>query len=150
MDGEPVGECVSIWVLVQASDRKILRLESVEELQNTGGGELCKTKKLTKLRLPQEMEPVCHRRMQYSDTDINGHVNNCRYADFVCDAMEMQNLEEDKFLSQLQIGYLAECRPGDELEMRLGQEGDMHFVQGMDEEGKSRFEASVIFGEVLP
>ena len=78
-------------------------------------------KKLTKLRLPQEMEPVCHRRMQYSDTDINGHVNNCRYADFVCDAMEMQNLEEDKFLSQLQIGYLAECRPGDELEMQWGK-----------------------------
>ena len=150
VDGKPVGECVSIWVLVRASDRKILRLESVEELQNTGGGELCKTKKLTKLRLPEEMEPASRRRMQYSDTDINGHVNNCRYADFACDALEMQDLAPGKYLSELQIGYLAECRPGDELEMQLAREEDQYYVRGMDEAGKSRFEASMIFGEVLP
>ena len=150
VDGKPVGECVSIWVLVRASDRKILRLESVEELQNTGGGELCKTKKLTKLRLPEEMKPASRRRMQYSDTDINGHVNNCRYADFACDALEMQDLAPGKYLSELQIGYLAECRPGDELEMQLAREEDQYYVRGMDEAGKSRFEASMIFGEVLP
>ena len=150
VDGKPVGECVSIWVLVRASDRKILRLESVEELQNTGGGELCKTKKLTKLRLPEGMEPASRRRMQYSDTDINGHVNNCRYADFACDALEMQDLAPGKYLSELQIGYLAECRPGDELEMQLAREEDQYYVRGMDEAGKSRFEASMIFGEVLP
>lgn len=150
VDGKPVGECVSIWVLVRASDRKILRLESVEELQNTGGGELCKTKKLTKLRLPEGMEPASRRRMQYSDTDINGHVNNCRYADFACDALEMQDLAPGKYLSELQIGYLAECRPGDELEMQLACQEDQYYVRGMDEAGKSRFEASLIFGEVLP
>ena len=150
VDGKPVGECVSIWVLVRASDRKILRLEGVKELQDTSGGELCKEKKLTKLRLPQAMEPACRRRMQYSDTDINGHVNNGRYADFACDALEMQELAPGRFLSELQIGYLAECHPGEVLEMCLGREGDTHFVRGMDEEGKSRFEASLIFGEVLP
>ena len=99
-------------------------------------------KKLSKLRLPRMIcggqPPPC----QYSDTDINGHVNNCRYADFACDALEMEDLEPGRFLSQLQIGYLAECRPGDELEMHAGQaRGDPHFVRGMDEEGKSRFEA---------
>ena len=44
--------------------------------------------------------------MRYSDTDINGHVNNTRYADFVCDALELENLSQDRFLSQMQIGYL--------------------------------------------
>ena len=150
VDGKPVGECVSVWVLARTQDRKILRLDGVEELQGTSGGELCKAKKLTKLRLPQGMQPAGRRRMQYSDTDINGHVNNCRYADFACDALEMQRLEKDRFLAQMQIGYLAECRPGEELELLLGQEEGACFVQGVDEEGKSRFEASLIFGEVLP
>ena len=88
--------------------------------------------------------------MRYSDTDINGHVNNTRYADFACDALEMEKLEAGTFLSQLQIGYLAECRPGEELRLMAGQEGETRFVRGMDEHGKSRFEAALIFSKELP
>ena len=88
--------------------------------------------------------------MRFSDTDINGHVNNTRYADFACDALEMEKLEAGTFLSQLQIGYLAECRPGEELRLMAGQEGETRFVRGMDEDGKSRFEAALIFSKELP
>lgn len=51
--------------------------------------------------------------MHYSDTDVNGHVNNTRYADFACDAVELDRLPENQFLTEMQIGYLAECRRGD-------------------------------------
>ena len=50
--------------------------------------------------------------MHYSDTDVNGHVNNTRYADFACDAVELDKLPPEQFLAEMQIGYLAECRPG--------------------------------------
>ena len=123
---------------------------TVHELDGTGGGELCKSKKLSKLRLPQNLELAGRRKLRYSDTDLNGHVNNTRYADFACDALEMEKLGPGRFLSEMQIGYLAECRPGEELRLLTGRDGDVRFVQGMDESGKSRFEASLIFGEVLP
>ena len=77
-------------------------------------------------------------------------MNNTRYADFACDALEMEKLERGAFLSQLQIGYLAECRPGEELYLMAGQEGETRFVRGMDEDGKSRFEAALIFSKELP
>ena len=79
---EPVGECVSAWVLARQSDRQLLRLSAIRELDNTGGGALCKDKKLSKLRLPDGLREADRRRTRYSDTDINGHVNNTRYADF--------------------------------------------------------------------
>ena len=147
---EPVGECVSAWVLARQSDRQLLRLSAIRELDNTGGGALCKDKKLSKLRLPDGLREADRRRTRYSDTDINGHVNNTRYADFACDALEMEKLEAGTFLSQLQIGYLAECRPGEELRLMAGQEGETRFVRGMDEDGKSRFEAALIFSKELP
>ena len=143
---EPVGECVSAWVLARQSDRQLLRLSAIRELDNTGGGALCKDKKLSKLRLPDGLREADRRRTRYSDTDINGHVNNTRYADFACDALEMEKLEAGTFLSQLQIGYLAECRPGEELRLMAGQEGETRFV----EDGKSRFEAALIFSKELP
>ena len=65
-------------------------------------------------------------------------------------ALEMERLGPDRFLSSMQIGYLAECRPGEELLLWTREQDGTHFVQGMDEGGKSRFEAALIFGEVLP
>ena len=88
--------------------------------------------------------------MRYSDTDINGHVNNTRYADFACDALDMDQLEQGHFLSTMQIGYLAECRPGDVLSIQTGEQEGGHYVCGLDREGKSRFEAELFFGETLP
>ena len=148
--GEPVGECVSAWVLASLEDRQLIRMSSIPELAGTGGGALCKDRKLSRLRLPPEMVLSDRRKLRYSDTDLNGHVNNTRYADFACDAVDMERLEQDRFLAEMQIGYLAECRPGEELRLLTGRDGDVRFVQGMDESGKSRFEASLIFGEVLP
>lgn len=148
--GVPVGESVSGWVLAGVDTRGIVRLSSVRELEGTGGGELCKTRTLSKLRRPETLREAERRLMRYSDTDINGHVNNTRYADFACDAAGLERLAEDRFLSSMQIGYLAECRPGDLITMETAEEPGASYVRGIDESGKSRFEAGLFFGEVLP
>lgn len=146
-NGQPVGESVSAWVLASVDTRKLVRLNTIPELEGTGGGPLCKTVTLTKLRQPGEVREVERRTMRYSDTDLNGHVNNTRYADFACDALGMETLPEDRYLAELRIGYLAECRPGEVLSIQTGGQGDSRFVQGVDVEGRSRFEAALFFGE---
>ena len=147
--GVPVGEAVSDWVLAGVEDRKLLRLSQMRELEGTEGGGLCKQLTLSKLRMPGEMEERDRRRMGYSDTDINGHVNNTRYADFVCDALRLEGLPRSRFLSDLQIGYTAESRAGDVLTLEVGEQGGQHFVKGVDEAGKTHFEAAAKFGEEI-
>lgn len=146
---ELVGEGVSAWVLADWESRKLLRLGSIQELEGTSGEEHCKTKTLSKLRMPEDMAQSELRQMRYSDTDINGHVNNARYADFACDAVGMEQLDENQFLSSMQIGYLAECLPGEALSICQGEQDGGTYVRGLDESGKSRFEASLFFGKVL-
>ena len=109
---EPVGECVSAWVLARQSDRQLLRLSAIRELDNTGGGALCKDKKLSKLRLPDGLREADRRRTRYSDTDINGHVNNTRYADSRLRRPGDGEAGGGDLPLPAQIGYLAECRPG--------------------------------------
>lgn len=147
---ELVGESVSGWVLASLETRKLFRLPSVAELSNTDGGSLCKSKTLHKLHIPQIMHEVERRPMRYSDTDINGHVNNTRYADFACDALDMDRLKDGYFLSEMQIGYLAECRPGDVLSIESGEQDSAYYVCGLDKEGKSRFEVELFLGKTLP
>ena len=145
--GERVGEAVSVWALARLEDRKLLRVSEVPELEDSDGGELCKEMLLTRLRLPREMETAERRLMHYSDTDLNGHVNNTRYADFACDAIHAEALPRGSYVASLQIGYTAECRAGETITLLTAGEGERRMVHGVDEAGKSRFDAVLILGQ---
>ena len=150
VDGEMVGQAVSAWVLADLGSHRLLRLSAIPFLEGTDGGDLCKEKTLSKIKLPPDMQEAERRRMRYSDTDINGHVNNTRYADFACDVLELERRGTGIFVSSMQLGYTAECRAGEELILRRGCEEETVFVQGVDNAGKSRFEVQLNFGKVLP
>lgn len=149
VDGKPVGQAVSTWVLADYDTHKLVRMDSVPELRDThGGAGLEKNITLSRLRLPEGMQTVEQRRLHYSETDMNGHVNNTRYADFACDAVELDRLPEDQFLTEMQIGYLAECRPGEVLDLEAGRIDGGCYVHGLDQNGKARFETAMIFKQL--
>lgn len=150
VDGTYVGQAVSVWVLARLEDRKMLRLSEIPELEGTSGGERNKDIQLYKLRLPERMEPAERRLMHYSDTDINGHVNNTRYADFACDAIRADLLAPDVFVAGMQLGYTAECKPGEVIDLLCAQEDKTCFVHGIDETGKSRFDVQIFLGQDMP
>ena len=143
VDGKPVGEAVSVWVLADVDTHRLARMSKIAEFQGTDGGELCKDKSLSRFKLPQEMAAADHRAMHYSDTDINGHVNNVRYADFICDAIRMDQLGQDFYVSALQVDYLAECMAGETITLFTGEQDGLRYVRGADAAGKSRFEGAV-------
>ena len=143
VDGKPVGEAVSVWVLADAQTHRLARMNKIEEFQGTDGGPLCKDRLLSRFRLPAGLTEAERRIMHYSDTDVNGHVNNVRYADFICDTIGMDRLGRDRWVSDLQVDYLAECRAGETITLLTGiQEGRL-YVKGADDLGKSRFEGAV-------
>ena len=73
VNGQPVGEAVSTWVLADAATHKLARMGRITEFQGTDGGPLCKERTLSRVRLPETMEHADSRAMHYSDTDVNGH-----------------------------------------------------------------------------
>ncbi len=142
VDGENVGEAVSIWVLASLSDRKLMRMSSIEECSKVNaGGERCKEKTIANLRHPDKLEKTDERKLYYSDTDINGHVNNIHYADFACDALHLEHMTKEEYVSEWQVCYLSECQCGETLELLTGSHEDGGFVLGQDKEGKNRFTA---------
>ena len=137
----PVGEAVSLWVLANAQTHKLVRMAGIEEFQGTDGGALCKTRLLNKVRMPPDMTCAGTRSFRYSDLDVNGHVNNVRYADIVCDALHLERMGAERFVSSLQVGYQAECRVGETVDLTTGSDGGAQYVHGADGAGKTRFDA---------
>lgn len=138
---KPVGEAVSVWVLVDEESRRLLRLTDVGELAATDGGELCKSKKLSGLRLPSDMALVEQRRFHYSDIDCNGHVNNVRYADLAADAAGLEGRLGGQFVSELQIGYIKECMAGESIELLKAETAERVYILGTGQKGDTRFDA---------
>ena len=145
-DGRHIGEGTSLWVLVDPDTGKLFPMGRFVEFQGTDGGVLCKTKTLHRLKLPP-LPRREERPMRYSDTDINGHVNNSRYADFACDALHLEKLLPGHFVQELQIGYLNQCRAGETLQIDTGEADGVLFAQGSGSEGDGRFRCAVTLGE---
>lgn len=139
--GEYIGQAVSAWVLADVESHKLLRLDKVREFAENGGEGLGKTKTLSHIKLPVELEQVETRRLRYSEQDINGHINNTRYADYACDALCMETMGKESFIRSMQVGFLAECRAGDELTLSVGSQDGLDYVRGYGSDGKARFEA---------
>lgn len=147
VDGKLVGEAVSTWVLADLDTRKLFHMSRLVEFADTTGGAYSKSMTLRRIHMPEGMEEEERRRMHYSDTDVNGHVNNTRYADFVCDAAHLEKLGHDRFLSEFQLDYTGECLPGEEITILTGTEEGKEYVKGVDQEGKPRFDAVLTFAD---
>ena len=66
---------------------------------------------------------------RYSDLDANGHVNNTRYADWLCDALGIDMMKK-KRIAVFTVDYRHEVLPGDRLEMVLGTDGGGFSLSG--------------------
>jgi acyl-ACP thioesterase len=139
-DGAVIGQGVSDWVMVDVDTHKLFRIRNLEEFQGTDGGELCKNIKLHRVKLPETFDSREERTMRYSETDLNGHINNIHYADFACDALHMERYGEGKFVRQFQIGYVGECHAGESIAIDTAVRGDELFARGEGGDGKERFD----------
>ena len=74
----------------------------------------------------------------YSELDVNGHVNNARYADWLCDALGLETLR-DLRVRDMRLSYAAEIRPGQEMDLTLTRDGLAFHLTGAHE-GKVHFE----------
>ena len=138
-DGKAIGQAVTLWVLVDVDSHKLFRMKDLEEFRGTDGGGLCKNVKLHRVRLPEEFDGREERAMRYSDTDINGHVNNVHYADFACDALHLERYGRGKFVRTVQIDYVGECHAGETVTIDTAVQGDELFARGRGQGGDERF-----------
>lgn len=139
-DGKPIGQGTSLWVMVDADSRKLFRMKNLTEFEGTDGGERKKTVKLHRVIMPEQFDRRTQRDMRYSDTDINGHVNNIHYADFACDSLHMERLARGKFVRSFQIGYLSECQAGETIWVDTAAQDNQLFARGQGGDGVERFD----------
>lgn len=122
-NGELLARTVSLWVLMDLEKRTMI-LPGKSNLEFTGAD------LGTELKPPAGLpsingEAVSARTVRYSDLDINGHLNNCRYLDWVDDLMD-SDFHRAHILREMVICYIAEAREGQELTQEWTQNDEDH------------------------
>ena len=138
IDDVQVGEAQSMWVTLEPSTHRILRPTALPATQGcllfTSGELFAPLPRLScdNVRL-HHIHPV-----QYSDLDINNHVNNVRVVELISDALDLQ--KQPGFVSSLQVNYTAETAFGEQVSLLCGTVDGARYIRG-EAEGRPHFEA---------
>lgn len=144
---EKVGEGISAWVVADVDTRKMLRPSAIDTIAGAQVPQRVGNKQLKLIREPDEKVWVYDRCVRYGDIDVNGHMNNTRYADVLMDALSPEELK-DRFISQLQLNYSQECLMGETMKISRFMDGANCYIDGCCGDGERRFEAKLQFQNV--
>jgi len=120
-EGNLLARSVSLWVLMDTESRTmVLPGKSgvlVEGIHR--GTELAPPKSL----MPRELPQKCARSVTYSLLDVNGHMNNTRYMDWVNDLLPSTFHGEHR-TAEFTICYLSEARERQQIALHWGLSED--------------------------
>lgn len=143
---ELVGEAVAAWIIADVASRKMLRPSSIDAVVNSPVPEKVKNIKLKNIRRPEGLEQVYTRMVRYSDLDVNGHMNNTRYADLILDAFTPEEME-GRYIRELELNYSQECKWGETMEIARKLDGDFCYIDGCCGDTTRRFESNLQFAK---
>ena len=121
-EGKLLAQAISLWVLMDKESRAMV-LPGKSGVAVEGilrGAELEIPKSPVVKDLPNETA----KQVTYSLLDINGHMNNTRYLDWVCDLLPSA-FHRENTPSEIVLCYLSEALEGQQISLRweLSQEG---------------------------
>ena len=147
-DGELLGVATSLWMLVDKDTRKMLPPKATDVVLPDNSDIPDPLPLPGRIRLEEDTHSPVFYQPTYSDLDINHHVNNARYVQWICDQFQPQQYVEQR-LYRLQVNYSNEIRYGQQVKLRMQQNGPEFILVGEDaEEGTMLFEAQGEWGTI--
>lgn len=144
--GNVLVRAISSWVIMDIEKREIRKTELIRIAYPPFAKERAICKRMGKLKPNGELKYVYNKQIGYSDIDINGHLNNSKYIDYITDCFSMEKHGE-YIVKSVQVSYISEALAGETIAFykdisRL--ESGALYVEGTDEIGdKVYFKACI-------
>ncbi|MGI6168948.1 MAG: acyl-[acyl-carrier-protein] thioesterase [Christensenellales bacterium] len=127
-----IGYASTIWLVMNMETRQLARAPKDMAFLNYNSQEPAPMPPLKPIRTDLPMRTMEVRSPRFSDLDMNRHMNNTRYAEWICDTLGREQFEEN-MLSALQINFLKESDQSRRIRICMAQEADRFFIEGKDD-----------------
>ncbi len=136
---ELIAEANSIWALVSITDKKLVRISEVD-FSNFEQEEPLSLDQPAKVRITNELKLnlVGEYTVRYSDTDLNGHMNNTNYPDLFFNCLPKP---ESKLVKSLAISFINEAKIGELVKIYMAKSDGKYFMRSVHEDGRINAEA---------
>lgn len=145
-EGNIIGRAVSSWVIMEVETREICRTElfpgrfpPFRQVRAIEG-------RIGRVKACGQLQQVYKKQIGYSDIDINGHLNNSKYIDYISDCFSIEN-HGQYTVSSIQVNYISEALAGDAIVFYKDISGigaGIVYVEGQNESGsKTYFKACI-------
>lgn len=135
--GEPLLKASSIWLLMHATQRHRLDPKAIGMDMTGSNREGQLPVPARRVPFPEELTQITQRVVQYSETDINGHMNNTRYLDWADDLLPV-DFHRHHTLKKLWVEYRSEILCGQTVTLRSDLTGHVLCLAG-EAAGKEAF-----------
>lgn len=130
LDGTPMGRGVSLWLMLDKSTGRPVKMPA--ELTQSATGDPVEWAEKPELRIPMGAEWRVEAQVSWHDLDINRHANNVRYIEWLMAPMPGAYLEGRR-MRWFDVSFRKEARAGDKLELvaqRVSENRVEHAVLG--------------------
>ena len=145
--GEIIIRATSIWAIIDLSTRMIKRSRTIEIDYPDIRIERAHNQSFNILKASGELELAYKKVIGYSDTDINGHLNNAKYIDYIMDCFTVDNHKE-YMVMDIEVNFIHELLPNESLILYRDiskLEENIIYIEGQRElDQLTAFKASVI------
>ncbi len=128
-------KAVTNWVIIDINSRRLKRAKALNSEFPEVDRERAIDCKLDRINTRSDTEESYRKTVGYSDIDMNEHLNNSKYLDYIMDCFSIEE-HKNYFSKSIEIHYIHEALPGDTLILRKGiDESDkgIVYVEGTSE-----------------
>lgn len=131
---ETLAVATTAWLLLESTHLKPQTAADIPVTFPTNDRQAAFTEPLKKLKPFALLRNADERRVMLSDLDVNNHVNNARYVDWIVDSLGSGE-SCAKSIRALQVNYLGQATLGDVVRISRGDEpppAERSYVEGVD------------------
>ena len=145
--GNELFRSISLWVLMDPETRAMILPDKsgVLVIGILRGNELPSPRSLAPASLGAQVE----RTVRFTDLDVNGHMNNARYLDWLADLLP-GSFHQDHIIRDMTLGYLSEALEQDRLlqQWQMAENGRLRLeiTRPGGEKNHRIFSADVFYG----
>ena len=128
-----IAEATSSWLLVNLKTGRAEDPEQSPFLPELYPEKNAISENLELLEACENPQIILQKTAYYSDIDMNRHVNNCRYADWVFDALALDPELKNREGRSIQFNYIAGIAPGETVNLIRFENSNHHaFIFGVN------------------
>ncbi|MCF7802364.1 MAG: hypothetical protein K9N34_10150 [Candidatus Marinimicrobia bacterium] len=120
--GKELGRARTAWLIVSAESGRSVQPEASGLAFRFGNYESVMSALPERIPIQGNTVPVYSRQIRMHDIDVNRHVNNARYVEFLLDAYTPADFEGGE-INTFTISFLAETRFGTKLDIKSARSG---------------------------